>query len=169
MRSHGWAAGTMVGWGRTAGSLLALLACLAGCSTNSGGPSQPRVLTSASPDPLTPSAAPVGMASPTPAPIVSASSADALLSLPWRLVALDGNRLTILYVAGDGSCALPVGIQLAQTTDQVEVWARSRRAGGQQCPDRLVRGVAYVDLAEPLGHRVLLHAPVDREWANTRP
>ena len=164
MRLHGRA----VGRGVAAVSLLALLWCAAGCST-SAGPDQPRELTSAFPDPLTSSASPVGMASPTPAPTVSGSSADALLSLPWRLVGIDGNRLTILYVAGDGSCVLPVGIQLAQTTDQVEVWARSRRAGGQQCPDRLVRGIAYVDFAEPLGHRVLLHAPVDREWANTRP
>jgi hypothetical protein len=148
--------------------LLALLACVAGCSTPTG-PAQPRQLTSASPDPLASAAVPIGMASPTPAPIVSGPSADALLSLPWRLVALDGNRLTILYVAGDGSCVLPVGIQVAETTDQVEVWARSRRAGGQQCPDRLVRGVAYVDLAELLGRRVLLHAPVEREWAGTRP
>lgn len=89
--------------------------------------------------------------------------------MPWRLVSLTGNRLTILFVAGDDSCVFRVGVHVEETDTHVEVWALSRDNGRGTCADRLARGIAYVDLDQPLSRRSLVHGPVDKTWANTHP
>ncbi len=125
-------------------------------------------MTSASVDPMTSMAVPPGMPSPQPAMTIFAPAAD-LLSLPWRLVSVNGERLTILFVAGDDSCVFPVGVHVDETDTQVEISALSKDNGHGSCADRLTREIAYVELHQPLSNRSLMHAPVDKTWANTRP
>lgn len=102
----------------------------------------------------------------TVSPTLSQQDTQSLTSMPWKFIALtDGRDLDLLYAAGDGDCTLPEGFATTYSKTSVEVWALSKTDWSRTaCADPLVRGVATVRLSEPLGGRILVHAPTDELW-----
>ena len=90
--------------------------------------------------------------------------------MPWRFVSLgdDGAKLEVLYVKGDGgSCTMPAGFQVQETTTTIELWAWSTTDSSQEaCADSLAVGRQIVTLPAPLASRTLLHAPTDPQWSS---
>lgn len=83
----------------------------------------------------------------------------------WRLLAIanGGRRLYFTYGVG-GGCDTLDHIQVDQGPAAVRIAPTVADIGrpGQPCSADLAIGRGFVDLAQPLGHRVLLHAPVAR-------
>jgi hypothetical protein len=99
------------------------------------------------------------------ADMITATEAQGLTSMPWRLAGIDDTRsvLAITYVAG-GGCASPRGIYVHETATTVLIEALSRTTStGQQsqspyaCAAYLRDGRATIQLQQPLGDRQLLH------------
>ena len=90
-----------------------------------------------------------------------------MTSLPWRFVGLsaDGRSIELVYVAGDGKCTTPFGIDVQETPNSVDVWALGSTVKTQTpCPQTALYGHAVITLNDALGARRLLHAPVDSAW-----
>lgn len=131
-------------------------------STVSGVPSP--VPTTGTPDPLQ---VPPGAVIPSDAPPVTITPQSALpgqrLVTDWRLLAIGngGRRLYFAYGVGGGCDSLdhiqvdqgPAVVRIAPTI------AEDVRPG-QPCSADLSIGRGYIDLAQPLGSRLLIHAPV---------
>lgn len=162
--------------------MLTLAACVvaaltfAGCSGPASNPTATPPLTmrsiGPSADPLQPGPLPA-WASRLPAakmvPLLGASEAQGLTSMPWRFVSLseDGKNLSVIYAAGDKDCVTPVGFQVAEATTSVEVWAWSKTDQSRQaCANMLLLSRGVVTLPTPLDSRTLYHAPVDRSWSS---
>jgi hypothetical protein len=107
----------------------------------------------------------------TPAVTLTSAQARGLTSMPWVLTGIDrtGRVLGIVYAAGDGlgSCVTHRGIMITETPSTVTISALSKTDPTQAaCPASLRLGRTTVQLAQPIGHRDLLHPPVDSNWAN---
>ncbi len=89
-----------------------------------------------------------------------------LTSEPWQFIRLDGDKLELLYVAGDGAgyCVVPRGFAVTYSTTAVEVWALSETKPVYACEDSLKVGHAILTLPQPLNGRKLVHAPTDQAW-----
>jgi hypothetical protein len=108
---------------------------------------------------------------PSPARLITGDPLR-MVSMPWRLAALPdgGGSVDLLAMVGDGTCTVPVGVQVAETSDTVQVWIWSRqRAGRGDCAAQGQLQRLLVPLKQPLGSRTLLHAPVSSGWANAIP
>ena len=103
----------------------------------------------------------------TPAPTVTSAAADDL-SLAWQLEGISGDnrRLYLKYVAGDGGCVKFSGFAVVETDQSVSVTATgSSDPSKQDCASVLRIGQGYVELADRLGDRKLVHPPVAAEWS----
>ncbi len=102
-------------------------------------------------------------------PVAMLSSAqEGDLSVAWTLRGMSGDRrqLVVKYRAGDGACVRSAGIRVSETSTTVTVAAFSRRyAPAFDCAAGAPTATGYLDLDAPLGHRRLIHAPVDPAWA----
>ena len=160
---------------RRATALVGLALALAGCTetstvaTISSAPPISQPLLSASTDPMTPSAA---RGQPDPFPkgggVVSlVTPAPTDISMPWRAISLSGATLTLEWATGDSFCVLPRGATLKETAHRVEVgFVSSTRPNQSACPAPFVVATSTLTLAAPLGHRLLVHAPVDAGWTD---
>ncbi len=154
-----------------AASVLALSGLLAACGSQSAGVSGSGASGGASKqvpsfdDPVTATAAP--QATMTPAPTVTSAAADDL-SLAWQLEGISGDnrRLYLKYVAGDGDCVKFSGFAVVETDQSVSLTATaSSDPSKQDCASVLRIGQGYVELADRLGDRKLVHPPVAAEWS----
>jgi hypothetical protein len=94
-----------------------------------------------------------------------------LLSMPWELVDIrrGGRVLVVYYVSGDGVRPYGVnniGFRVIETADSIELIAISRdRNPGPAEAASLATGIAEIVLSQPLGTRMLLHAPTNSAWS----
>lgn len=83
--------------------------------------------------------------------------------MPWKLTAISDDRktITVIFVAGDGSCVVHSGYSLERKGQSLILTEYSTSAGNATaCPSRLVRGYETVTLPVELSGSVqLLHAP----------
>jgi hypothetical protein len=143
-------------------------ACASDGRTSSGGlPMSP-----ASTDALTPTLPPVAATITLyPARRLRGHVAGRLLSMPWKLadVRNDGRILVVYFVSGDGirpHGVNNIGFRVVESTDSVELIAVSRDDNpGPAEAGSLATGLAKIVLSQPLGRRVLLHAPTDSRWS----
>ncbi|PKQ32019.1 MAG: hypothetical protein CVT62_06450 [Actinobacteria bacterium HGW-Actinobacteria-2] len=132
--------------------LLVVVASLVGCQSAPHGEV----------DPLTSTASPTGTFS--PAPVVTELPANRV-TLSWTLLGMsaDGRRLFITYGVGDGCADYEGHVYVQQTSDYVAIASAPTGSGavfgspGGTCPAMLKTADGYVDLAEPLGTRKLIH------------
>jgi hypothetical protein len=156
----------------TAGVLLAATAC-AGHESASVGSGASKASAAASTvgavdDPL--SAAPPADYVPgvTP-PVALVDRRAGEVSMPWALVTISGAKLTVWYTAGDGDCYEAVGAHVDYVGNAVQVALLSKdvKPGADACSDGLLKGRGTIQLDQPLGGRMLLHAAVSPNWAQT--
>lgn len=85
-----------------------------------------------------------------PTPANSAELSGRSLSMPWRLSAIHDTAKTIeIYFAeGDGSCVVPQGVHVEQTSTSVTIEAVSNQtaSAGEACPSVLKSGWVTVQL-----------------------
>jgi len=100
------------------------------------------------------------------ATIIGKPSGKQYSAMPWKFQALsaDQRTITIIYVAGDGSCVRPVGVVVAQSKNFVALSPYSSTNADHACADMLVLARATVTLSAPLGSRELLHPVIDPAW-----
>lgn len=103
-----------------------------------------------------------------PTPATSAELNSKSLSMPWRLSAIHDTAKTveIYFAEGDGSCVVPQGVHVEQTSTAVTIEAVSNQSAsaGEACPSVLKTGWATVQLTSALGDRALLHPAVASGW-----
>ncbi len=138
-----------------------VVAALAGC-TEAPLASSPSTVDTSSP---IPSSGPTGSLRATaPAKRLSADETRGLESTPWRVVSEGGDQLEIEYIAG-GGCSEWKGIRVHETSKRVEIWTAVKTShASQACPSDLLLGESTIRLAQPLGTRRLLHAPLSKRW-----
>ncbi|MCE1174271.1 MAG: hypothetical protein LWW77_06650 [Propionibacteriales bacterium] len=135
-------------------TLLLVLVTAAGCQS----PSPP-----GTPDPLEVTASPT--VSIPPAPVVYELASNRA-TLPWTLLGMsaDRRRIFISYGVGDG-CAVGEGhVYVRETPTYVGIASAptgtgANRSPGNACAAMLKTADGYIDLAEPLGTRQLIHLP----------
>lgn len=106
-----------------------------------------------------------------PAVVLTSAQARGLTSMPWVLTGIDrtGCVLGAVYAAGDGlgSCVTHRGITFTETPSTVTISVLSKTHPTQASCDASLRlGRTTIQLAQPIGHRDLMRAPVDSNWAN---
>lgn len=103
-----------------------------------------------------------------PTPATSAELDGRSLSMPWRLSAISDTAKTveIYFAEGDGSCVVPQGVHVEQTSTSVtiEVVSNQTASAGEACPSVLKTGWVTVQLTSALGERALLHPAVASGW-----
>jgi hypothetical protein len=144
---------------------LAVLVCVAGCT--SYGPSRVPTAADASAvaDPKIAASAPV-WAQGRIQEAVNVTTTPGNTKLPWKFVALsaDGRKVQVIYVAG-GGCTAFVGFVVTETSSSVTLTASGDTDVTQKaCTAEAKIGAGTVTLAEPLGARALWHGPVSDQW-----
>lgn len=90
-------------------------------------------------------------------PVVTSAPAGSVGAL-WTLLGLaDGGRRVMLQTVASGGCAVFAGVLVTESASLVTISPRtlmSRTTGGL-CPDHQVLTIGSVELAAPLGRRVL--------------
>lgn len=103
-----------------------------------------------------------------PTPATSAELDSRSLSMPWRLSAINDKAKTveIYFAEGDGSCVVPQGVHVEQTSTSVTIESVSNQtaSAGEACPSVLKIGWVTVQLTSALGDRALLHPAVASGW-----
>lgn len=83
--------------------------------------------------------------------------------MPWKLTAISDDRktITVVFVAGDGSCVVHSGYSIKLQGQSVVLTEYSANTGSATaCPSRLLRGYETITLPVALsGSVLLLHAP----------
>ncbi len=132
-------------------TLLLVLVAAAGCQSAPLG----------IPDPLEATASPT--ASIPPAPVVTELAANRV-TMPWTLLGMsaDRRRLFISYGVGGGCGDYEAHVYVHETPTYVGIASAptstgAERPSGNACPANLKTADGYVDLAEPLGTRQLIH------------
>jgi hypothetical protein len=150
--------------------MLVLVVALSGCSSPRPSDPSAKALSVAASPALTeePTALPHAV-SPRliylvrPAPRVARSGASGLVSAPWVVRAISGDRMTITVEADQGDeCDDPRGIAVKSTSDAVELWSYyqpSSADAARPCSGRVMVKVWSIRLVSPLGKRKLIHAP----------
>jgi hypothetical protein len=87
-----------------------------------------------------------------------------LISVPWRLAAVDGKRLE-LKVAGAG-CVSFQDLTVTESPKKVTIRANAvtEAAEGTFCSQEVTTEDVPRALTKPLGDRALVHAPVSPAW-----
>jgi len=151
---------------RPAAVLVAAVLAAAGCGSaaSSATTGSAPATVSGSPDPLTPPPHPA--AARTPLPVVPATSSGTTgqdVSLGWDYLGSRDDGQTLELGVEVFGCLRLLGVQVGQSPSAVSVTmlgVRPPLGTHVACPDiaRVVAGT--VRLAQPLGHRQLLHAPL---------
>jgi predicted small lipoprotein YifL len=144
---------------------LAVLLCVAGCTSYGPSPVPPASDASAVTDPTVAASAPVwsqaGIQEAVPV-----TAAPGNTKLPWKFVALsaDGRKIQVIYVAG-GGCTTFVGFVVTETTSTVTLTATGDTDLTQKaCAANAKTGAGTVTLDGPLASRALWHGPVSDQW-----
>ena len=138
----------------TALATVGLSVVLAACGSGPGGANtkagSPPATTSAS-------ASTLELARTRLLPVVTSAPA-ASVGARWTLLGMaDGGRRVLLQTVASGGCAVFAGVLVKEGASLVTISPRtlvSRRTGGL-CPDHQVLTIGSVELAAPLGRRVL--------------
>lgn len=97
--------------------------------------------------------------------LLDRSAANSLVSMPWELVSVHGRTITIVAAGGDGSCTVPAGLRVSETSSRVTVGSYSRNAHDDAvCADLVQMRLYAVTLKRPIGSRELVHVASDSTW-----